>query len=209
MTWIQISANTGPAECCLGVGHVLRVMQAEAASERIALDLLEAIDGPVAGSYKSVLVQLAGLAPERLAAFVRRWEGTVQWIWDSSLRGQAARKNWFIGVDAFDPPATVDASGITFEATRSSGPGGQHVNKTASAIRATHAASGISVKVQAERSQHANRRLAAQLIARKLAEQLARSDTAARGEMRMRHHLTVRGNPVRTFVGAGFVEKVR
>lgn len=207
MIWMQISANTGPVECCLGVGHVLRTMEMEAAGERITLELLDSVDGPIAGSYKSVLVQLAGASPESLAAFVRRWEGTVKWIWDSSLRGEAARKNWFIGIDVFHPPATVDESGIIFEATRSSGPGGQHVNKTASAIRATHAATGISVKVQAERSQHANRRLAAQLIASKLADAAARSDTAARGDMRMRHHMTVRGNPVRTFVGAGFIEK--
>lgn len=207
MIWMQISANTGPVECCLGVRHVLRTMEMEAASERVTLDLLDSIDGPVAGSYKSVLVRLASAPPDTMAAFVRRWEGTVKWVWDSSMRGQAARKNWFIGIDVFHPPATVDESGITFEATRSSGPGGQHVNKTASAIRATHAATGISVKVQAERSQHANRRLAAQLIASKLADAAARSDAAARGDMRMRHHMTVRGNPVRTFVGAGFIEK--
>lgn len=209
MIWMQISANTGPAECCIGAGHVLRAMAAEAARVGIALDLLDAVDGPVAGSYKSLVVQLTGASSDAVAAFVRRWEGTVKWIWDSSLRGQAARKNWFIGVAAFSPPEAVDERGITFEATRSSGPGGQHVNKTASAIRATHVATGITVKVQAERSQHANRRLAAQLIASKLAERQASADAAARGQLHMRHRLTVRGNAVRTFVGAGFSEHIR
>ena len=60
---------------------------------------------------------------------------------------------------------------IRYEAVRASGPGGQHVNKTDSAVRATHLPSGLSVKVQTERSQHANKRLARALLAHKLATQ--------------------------------------
>ena len=67
---------------------------------------------------------------------------------------------------------------IRFETLRSSGPGGQHVNKTDSAVRAIHTASGISVKVQLERSQHANKRLARLLIAWKL-EQQRQNESAA------------------------------
>lgn len=74
-------------------------------------------------------------------------------------------KNWYVGIGRFSADEHIQSDEIRFETLRSSGPGGQHVNKTDSAVRATHLASGISVKVQSERSQHANKRLARLLIA--------------------------------------------
>ena len=91
-------------------------------------------------------------------------------------------------------------------ALRSSGPGGQHVNKTDSAVRATHLASGISVKVQSERSQHANKRLARLLIAWKLEQQQQENSAALKSQRRMFHHQIERGNPRRTFTGMAFIE---
>ena len=73
-------------------------------------------------------------------------------------------------------------------------------------MRATHLASGISVKVQSERSQHANRRLALLLIARRLAERAEEADERLRAERRLRHQQLERGNPRRTFRGERFVE---
>ena len=89
---------------------------------------------------------------------------------------------------------------------RSSGPGGQHVNKTDSAVRATHLASGISVKVQSERSQHANKRLARLLIAWKLEQQQQENNAVLKSQRRMFHHQIERGNPRRTFTGMAFIE---
>ena len=93
------------------------------------------------------------------------------------------------------------SSEIRFETLRASGPGGQHVNKTDSAVRAIHTASGISVKVQSERSQHANKRLARLLIAWKLEQQRQNESAALKSERRMFHHQIERGNPLRTFRG--------
>ncbi len=95
-------------------------------------------------------------------------------------------------------------SDIRFETLKSSGPGGQHVNKTESAIRATHIASGISVKVQTERSQHANKRLAYLLIAHRLEQLEQQHLDEQRAERRMFHHQIVRGSPVRVFKGESF-----
>lgn len=93
---------------------------------------------------------------------------------------------------------------------RSSGPGGQHVNKTDLAVRATHLASGISVKVQSERSQHANKRLARLLIAWKLEQQQQQqqqeNSAVLKSQRRMFHHQIERGNPRRTFTGMAFIE---
>ena len=87
---------------------------------------------------------------------------------------------------------------------RSSGPGGQHVNTTDSAVRATHLASGISVRVQSQRSQHANKRLAILLIARRLADQASSAADALRAERRQAHGRISRGAARRVFRGERF-----
>ncbi|MEN9866738.1 MAG: hypothetical protein RL748_2328, partial [Pseudomonadota bacterium] len=106
------------------------------------------------------------------------------------------------------PPYALDRetleNEVRLDAFRASGPGGQHVNKTDSAVRATHIASGLSVKVQSERSQHANKKLAAALLASKLAAIAQELEGQNKAERRMQHHQTERGNAVRVFVGREF-----
>ncbi|EGM2240005.1 peptide chain release factor H, partial [Salmonella enterica] len=104
----------------------------------------------------------------------------------------------------FSADEQMQSDEIRFETLRSSGPGGQHVNKTDSAVRATHLASGISVKVQSERSQHANKRLARLLIAWRLEQQRQNECAALKSERRLFHHQIERGNPLRIFKGMAF-----
>ena len=81
------------------------------------------------------------------------------------------------------------------------------MNKTRSAVWAEDAASGLRVKVQAERSQHANKRLAlARLHEQHAARQLA-ADAEQRADARQQHWQLERGNPVRVFVGDDFHER--
>ena len=130
--------------------------------------------------------------------------GGIQWICPSPYRARHARKNWFIGAERFAaPPASLEGE-IRFETLRSSGPGGQHVNTTDSAVRATHLASGISVRVQSQRSQHANKRLAILLIARRLADQASSAADALRAERRRAHGRISRGAARRVFRGERF-----
>jgi peptide chain release factor len=153
MIWLQLTANTGPAECCLGVRKALEVLAAEAQRDGVVLDIVEEVAGPVPGTYRSVLLALEGSADAMLAA---RWCGGLQWICESPYRPGHKRKNWFLSGAAYAVTQAPEEVGeIRYEATRASGPGGQHVNKTDSAVRATHVATGLSVKVQAGRSQHA------------------------------------------------------
>jgi len=93
---------------------------------------------------------------------------------------------------------------IRFETLRASGPGGQHVNKTESAVRAIHVPTGLTTVSQEQRSQRANKRIAR----RKLWVLLdARRSDGAADEKQARwqqHHALERGNAVRTYHGAGF-----
>ncbi|HEU4776585.1 MAG TPA: peptide chain release factor H [Telluria sp.] len=209
MIWLQITANTGPVECCLAVRKVLERVHAEAQAAGVGVRMVEQVDGPVPGTLLSFLLELddtaSGNADRSLAA---RWCGSILWVCESPYRKLVRRKNWFVGGSAFVPPDdTADCGEIRYEATRASGPGGQHVNKTDSAIRATHVASGLSVKVQSERSQHANKRLAARLVASKLAELASDAAQQGKSERRLRHTQAERGNAARVFVGPRFVER--
>jgi len=201
MVLLQFTSAQGPAECELAVVKALARLQREATNAGLQLEVLEQEDGERAGTLCSALISLEGDAEDTVA---RAWEGTIQWTCPSPYRPRHARKNWFFGVARCEAPSETLPSEIRFETTRSSGPGGQHVNKTESAVRATHIATGISVKVQTERSQHANKRLAVLLLAHKLASHDAAANAVQRAERRALHHQVERGNPRRIFKGETF-----
>ncbi|SDC03764.1 peptide chain release factor [Cupriavidus sp. YR651] len=202
MILLQISATHGPEECGIAAARALHRLLHEAGQCGVDACVLEQVDGASRGTLRSALLSLDGDQAEPLAG---RWTGTIQWICASPCRPRHPRKNWFIGVARCAAPAPVLESAIRFEAMRASGPGGQHVNKTASAIRATHLATGISVRVQTERSQHANKRLAIAWIAHRLAEHAEAQDAGLRAQRRQMHHEVERGKPVRIFRGGDFV----
>ncbi|WP_394778571.1 peptide chain release factor H [Undibacterium sp.] len=217
MVMLQISAGTGPAECCLAVQKALARFQKEARAAGLDVELLEQVDGPVPGTLRSVLLglhsgsmQATASATTSLAAqaLAQRWCGSILWICDSPYRASHPRKNWFLGCAVYVTAPPLPDSEIRFESTRASGPGGQHVNKTDSAIRATHVATGLSVKVQTERSQHANKRLAAQLLASKLADLAQTEEGRVRAERHQHHRQTERGNARLVFTGPDFKEKI-
>lgn len=206
MILLQLSAGQGPDECALAVAKALPRLMVEAAVARVEVRVLEEESGVSRGTLRSVLLALQG---EGAAALAEAWSGSLLWICASPYRPSNGRKNWFFGGALFAPPPASLEGEIRFETLRSSGPGGQHVNTTDSAVRATHLASGISVKVQSERSQHANKRLALLLIARRLAECTEEANEQLRAERRLRHHRLERGNPRRTFRGERFAESVQ
>ncbi|MDS7878112.1 MULTISPECIES: peptide chain release factor H [Klebsiella] len=198
MMLLQLSSAQGPDECCLAVKLSLDRLIKEAAEQRVSITLLESEPGRHSGTLRSALLSLDG---DNAFALSERWCGTLQWIFPSPFRPHHGRKNWYVGVGRFSCDEQKQSEEIRFETLRASGPGGQHVNKTDSAVRATHLASGISVKVQSERSQHANKRLARLLIAWKLEQQRQSDGAVLKSERRMFHHQIERGNPLRTFSG--------
>ncbi len=96
---------------------------------------------------------------------------------------------------------------FTFQTMRSSGPGGQHVNKTESAVRATHTPSGMSVVVSDSRSQWQNKKLAIERLKQKLCQWELEQLTQQKAEGWNEHWNLERGNPIRVYEGEKFVEK--
>ncbi|MEQ1962217.1 peptide chain release factor H [Xenorhabdus khoisanae] len=202
MILLQISSAQGPDECMLAVNKALERLIQEAEELSVGANILEEERGLRSGTLRSVLVAIHGKNEQQL---FECWNGTIKWICESPWRKGAGRKNWFIGVRQFEPMPEMKESEIRFETLKASGPGGQHVNKTESAVRAVHIASGISIKVQSERSQHANRRLAHMLLGHRLQQHQNMHQAQIKAERRIFHHQIERGNAVRTFIGMKFI----
>ena len=200
---LHISAGHGPAECQLAARHALRQLCREAMTAGCTARIVEEADSP--WGLHSATVILEG---EHCTTVAHRWVGTLQWNCPSPLRPKHPRKNWFIGVQQLITPNEIPPDDtILFSTCRSSGKGGQHVNKTESAVHATHTATGIKVKVQTERSQFANKKLARELIALKLEELQNRQSAHRKKDTNAMHWNIERGNPIRIFHGPAFEPK--
>ncbi|GAA3594559.1 peptide chain release factor H [Flavivirga amylovorans] len=200
---IQITSGRGPVECCWVVAQILKYFIEEIKKAKIEYTLLQRELGTENGTLQSATIQLEGKA---LESFLSNWLGTIQWIGKSSFRKFHKRKNWFIGIYEIEETeqTNLKESDIKFQAIRSSGPGGQHVNKVSSAIRATHTKTGIQVLVMDSRSQHQNRKIALKRLQEKVAE-YHNEQLKASVQNKWENHLSLeRGNPVRVFTGTDF-----
>jgi len=201
--WFQVTAGKGPAECGWAVVKVLENMQREALSASLEFQTVEIESGPKPGTIQSALVSISGGAA--IESFASAWRGTVQWTARSPFRPEHKRKNWFVGVDVLEPvdETLFDAKDVRWETMRAAGPGGQHVNRTESAVRVTHIPTGLNATAMEERSQHRNRKLALARLMQKVDEMNLQRQGDARTE-RWRAHLQLqRGNPVRILKGQG------
>lgn len=201
---IQISAGRGPVECQWVVARVLKYFLAEARDKGIYCTVLDRVKGQENGTLHSATVQLEG---NQLSEFFGLWRGTVQWVGKSQFRKHHKRKNWFVGVyelDLRDVNFSQKQGDFKFEATRGSGPGGQHVNKVSTAVRVTHIPTGLAVLASDSRSQSLNRknakdRLINLLKARQLEEKAKKANSQWQN-----HNTLERGNPTRIFKGSDF-----
>ncbi|OXA75588.1 peptide chain release factor [Flavobacterium aquidurense] len=200
---IQITAGRGPAECTWVVAQVLKKVLEEAQEQQLETVLLQREGGQENGTVETASIAVKG---EKADQFVKSWLGTIQWIGQSQFRKMHKRKNWFIGVFEIDPQkgALVSENDIQYQAMRSSGAGGQHVNKVSSAIRATHIPTGIAVVSMDSRSQHQNKKLAKERLLKKLEdEKLAQLKNHVGKQWENQLNIE-RGNPVRVFTGSDF-----
>ena len=200
---LQITAGRGPAECGWVVAQVLKYFLKEVEQIGLLHTIIDRTKGVENGTIQSVTVQLEGT---NLDEFLTTWVGTIQWIGTSTFRKYHKRKNWFIGCYELDQMrlSKVSEKEMTFQAMRSSGPGGQNVNKVNSAIRAIHTPTGIQVVAMDSRSQHQNRKLATERLKEKVNQIQLESLQKSLSDQWENHLNVARGNPIRIFKGTDF-----
>jgi peptide chain release factor len=204
--WLSISAGKGPEECAYAAALTMKLIIEEAEDraargEAAAVRVLETEPSRIKGNIRSALLAVDGKDGPSFAA---SWTGVIQWIWQSRYRPHHKRKNWFVLVR----PCALPAKGsefspgeVRFETARSSGPGGQKVNKTETAVRAVHVPTGKSAVSRTERSQWLNKQLSLIRLASLLEKERKAAEGKSRSELRHIHYELERGNPVRIYDG--------
>jgi peptide chain release factor len=200
---IQITAGQGPAECCWVVNQLTNYLTSIAKNAGFDVQLTSSEPGPEKDTLFSSRLTIKG---KDLDTFRNEWEGTVLWIGQSMFRKNHLRKNWYAAISFKQPVAKTEfnENEIQFQAIRSGGPGGQHVNKVSTAIRAIHIPTGISVHVDDTRSQMQNKQLAIKRLHDAI---LTSNQKMEKNEIHQEwnlHYGLVRGNPVKTFKGLNF-----
>ncbi|MBB4097708.1 peptide chain release factor H [Sphingomonas kyeonggiensis] len=197
---LHVSSGQGPRECEWVVEQLVHAWAREAQAAGLVCEPVEPVTGPAA----SVLLRVSG---EGAPAFADARTGTIRWIGTSPFRPRHKRRNWFVGVSRAptieEVPELRDMD-ITYQAMRASGPGGQHVNRTDSAVRATHLPTGLTSFSQDQRSQHANRGIARLKLALLFEAQRDRGAASGKRGLWDQNRALERGNAVRTYRGEKF-----
>lgn len=191
--WVQISSGTGPEECCLAVKRLLKKLQR---LPEYTFEIIE-ITETKQRNYKSVWLRGKGKTDD----FKVSWQGSIQFIFKSPYRPNHQRKNWFIDVKMYIEPTQVSwkSTEVKIKTSRSSGAGGQHVNKVETAVSITHIPTGIQVHASEERSQFLNKKLAFSRLEMAIQLENKKKEQQAQKQKWMQHKQLQRGNPVKVF----------
>lgn len=203
---LHITTAKGPLECQLAAGKILGALLSDLRQKGLQAEVIDRTAGSESGTILSATIQVNGIA---IQTAIQSWLGTIQWIQKSPYRPNHGRKNWFVGVFEVNPAEMIgwNENEIVYQSVRSSGSGGQHVNKVSSAVRAIHQPTGTMVFVQESRSQLQNKKIARERIREKLEKVQSEKLVAVVNQTWSQHHELERGNPVKTFTGMDFKPK--
>ena len=176
--YLEIRAGTGGAEAALFAGDLLRAYLRHAERKGWRTELVSESTGE-AGGYKEVVVRVSGKGVYSRLKFesgVHRVQRVPQTESQGRIHTSAVTVAILPEAEAIDQ-IEIDTNELRIDTFRASGAGGQHVNKTDSAVRITHLPTGIVVECQDERSQHKNKARALALLQARLLD-AARSEQA-------------------------------